>query len=124
MHPRAIIQWEVQPCWCSLRSRVFVQLLSAAESTGTAACCTRLPLARRDDLGVLLNPGDQCALAAPTSAEATGAVEQEVLHLPTLNECRELAGLQAGHTAREATQGHHRLVRRQNDGIGSLCTEY
>src|SRR5205085_11918542 len=119
MHPRAIIQWEVQPCWCSLRSRVFGQLLSAAESTGTAACCTRLPLARRDDLAVLLNPGDQCALAAPTSATSTQAAEQEGLHLPTLDQCRELAGRQDGITAREASQGHHRLIRRQNDGIGS-----
>src|SRR3984893_8737044 len=113
MHPRAILQREVQTCWCSLRSRVFVQLLSAAEA-GTAACCTRLPLARRDDLAVLLNPGDQCALAAPTSATSTGAAEQEVLHLPTLDQCRELAGREDRITAREATQGHHRLVRRQN----------
>src|SRR6266849_8299657 len=109
----------VQLSCFSLRSRVFVQLLSAAESTGTAACCTRLPLARWDDLAVLLNPGNQCALAAPTSAASTGAIDQEVLHLPTLDQCHELAGRQDGVTAREATQGHHRLVRRQNDGIGS-----
>src|SRR5438128_12321679 len=109
-----------EPSCFSLRSRVFVQLLGTAESTGTAACCTRLPLARRDDLAVLLNPGDQCALATPTSAEATGAAEQKVLHLPTLDQCRELAGRQDGISPREATQGHHRLVRRQNDGIGSL----
>src|SRR5256885_16823463 len=91
-----------EPSCFSLRSRVFVQLPSAAEATGTAACCTRLPLARRDDLAVLLNPGDQCALAAPTSAASTEAAEQEVLHLPTLHECRELAGRQDGVTAREA----------------------
>src|ERR1700730_18822832 len=109
MHPRAILQREVQTWWWSLRSRIFVQLLSAAEA-GTAACCTRLPLARRDDLAVLLNPGDQCALTASTSAASTGAIDQEVLHLPTLDQCRKLAGRQDGISPREATQCHHRLV--------------
>src|SRR5947209_20093486 len=78
-----------------------------------------MPWARRYDLAVLRNPGYQCPLAA-----STRAIDHEVLHLPTLDQCRELAGRQDGISPREATQGHHRLVRRQNDGIGSLRIEH
>src|SRR5947209_2143818 len=56
--------------------RVLVKLLRTAE---VATRRGGLPLARRDYLAVLCDPGNQRALAA-TRTTSAGAVEQEVAH--------------------------------------------
>src|SRR5207249_2127940 len=66
---------------------------------------------------MLLNPGNQRALAAATRATTAGAVDQEELYRPTLDQCGELGCRQDGVAAGEAAQCDDRLIGRQDNGV-------
>ena len=66
---------------------------------------------------MLLNPGNQRALAAATRATTAGAIDQEELYRPTLDQRGELGRRQDGVAAGETAQRHDRLIGRQDNGV-------